>query len=150
MELKAKTRLLALTQKQKKLDINGDGKIDGEDLKKVREGELAATAVQANMDAKQAGKFIVDVFSKNGLKVSLNKSIYDNEGDTHLSFTTKHPLEKGTELGFSFSVKGKEVIFGFQDFISIEGLLSSVIDVSVKKDVDLVTCLLYTSPSPRD
>lgn len=48
LELNAKKRLLAseapkkLTPKQKKLDINQDGKIDGEDLKKVRQGELAA------------------------------------------------------------------------------------------------------------
>jgi hypothetical protein len=31
----------ALTEKQKKLDINKNGKIDSDDLKKVREGETA-------------------------------------------------------------------------------------------------------------
>jgi hypothetical protein len=31
----------ALTKKQKKLDINKNGKIDADDLKKVRQGELA-------------------------------------------------------------------------------------------------------------
>jgi hypothetical protein len=38
-KIEAKTRLLSLTKKQKQLDINKDGKIDGEDLKKVRKGE---------------------------------------------------------------------------------------------------------------
>jgi hypothetical protein len=42
MKLEAKQRLLAadeLTPKQKQLDINGDGKISSDDLKRLREGE---------------------------------------------------------------------------------------------------------------
>jgi hypothetical protein len=40
MKLGAKYRLAAeLTKKQQKLDINGDGKIDADDLRKVREGQ---------------------------------------------------------------------------------------------------------------
>lgn len=40
MKIKAKQRLESeLTKKQKQLDINGDGKIDSTDLKKLREGE---------------------------------------------------------------------------------------------------------------
>ena len=35
----------ALTEKQKKLDINENGKIDGDDLKKVREGETVEAAI---------------------------------------------------------------------------------------------------------
>jgi hypothetical protein len=42
--LQAKSRLLAtLTEKQKKLDVNGDGQIDADDLRKVRNGELGDT-----------------------------------------------------------------------------------------------------------
>ena len=45
MKINASKRLVAdeLTNKQKKLDINEDGKIDGQDLKKVRQGELNAS-----------------------------------------------------------------------------------------------------------
>lgn len=40
MKIEAKQRLAAeLTEKQKQLDINGDGKIDAEDLKRLRKGE---------------------------------------------------------------------------------------------------------------
>ena len=42
MKIEAKARLSALTEKQKQLDIDGDGQIDGEDLKKVREGQKPA------------------------------------------------------------------------------------------------------------
>lgn len=45
MQLQAKTRLLSLTKKQKQLDINKDGKIDGQDLKKVREGKKPVEAM---------------------------------------------------------------------------------------------------------
>lgn len=44
LQASAKLRLLSLTKKQEKLDINGDGKIDGEDLKKVREGKKPVNA----------------------------------------------------------------------------------------------------------
>lgn len=43
MKLNAKARLLAtedkLTKKQEQLDINGDGKISSDDLKRLRNGE---------------------------------------------------------------------------------------------------------------
>jgi hypothetical protein len=40
MKLEAKQRLQSkLTEKQKQLDINGDGKITSDDLKKLREGQ---------------------------------------------------------------------------------------------------------------
>jgi hypothetical protein len=45
MKIEAKTRLLSLTKKQKQLDINKDGKIDGQDLKKVREGKKPVKAM---------------------------------------------------------------------------------------------------------
>lgn len=34
--------LHALTEKQKQLDVDGDGRIDGEDLKKIRQGKKPA------------------------------------------------------------------------------------------------------------
>lgn len=43
----------ALTKKQQKLDIDGDGKIDGEDLKKVREGELATSTAKSTNPPKE-------------------------------------------------------------------------------------------------
>jgi hypothetical protein len=69
MKLEAKTRLaadtktcgcvatvcahvLALTEKQKQLDIDGDGKIDGDDLKKVRKGKTPETEKEEIMEAK--------------------------------------------------------------------------------------------------
>jgi len=43
MKLEAKQRLTAstkpLTKKQKQLDVDGDGKIDSTDLKRLRKGE---------------------------------------------------------------------------------------------------------------
>ena len=44
MLLEAKLRLTALTKKQKQLDINGDGKIDSTDLKKLRQGKKPVKA----------------------------------------------------------------------------------------------------------
>ena len=47
MKLEAKSRLSAtceLTPKQKKLDVNKDGKISGDDLKKIRDGKKPETA----------------------------------------------------------------------------------------------------------
>lgn len=63
----------ALTEKQKKLDINKDGKIDSDDLKKVREGEIAeATALQA-ATSKEAAQYVVKVFNKNGFKIKFSR-----------------------------------------------------------------------------
>lgn len=47
MKIEAIKRLMAdkpLTKKQKQLDINGDGKIDSTDLKKLREGKKPVKA----------------------------------------------------------------------------------------------------------
>ena len=49
------TRLRALTEKQKQLDINGDGEIDGEDLKRLRNGEkpVAEKTEASNQQTKE-------------------------------------------------------------------------------------------------
>jgi hypothetical protein len=41
-----------LTPKQEKLDVNEDGKIDGEDLKDVRDGKLASSVITAAQQKK--------------------------------------------------------------------------------------------------
>jgi hypothetical protein len=60
----------ALTEKQKKLDINKNGKIDADDLKKVREGELSeATSVESALVTEDvAKKFMSSLFRHANLK----------------------------------------------------------------------------------
>lgn len=67
MKINASKRLVAtdeLTNKQKKLDINEDGKIDGQDLKKVRQGELNAKRVNAKTpeDAARVIEYLTEVY----------------------------------------------------------------------------------------
>ena len=89
----------ALTEKQKKLDIDGDGKIDGEDLKKVRKGEIAeATALTAAgpMDAARMAFH----FSRNGMDVK---------------------TEKGSDDGAVFSVNMMQGLFKAKFSLKVSG-----------------------------
>lgn len=63
----------ALTDKQKKLDINKNGKIDGDDLKKVREGETAEATMLSAATPKEAAQYVVKVFNKNGFKIKFSR-----------------------------------------------------------------------------
>ncbi len=49
MKIEARARLVSkpLTEKQKQLDVNGDGKIDSDDLKRLRNGEKPAKPKKA-------------------------------------------------------------------------------------------------------
>jgi hypothetical protein len=89
----------ALTEKQKKLDINQDGKIDGDDLKKVREGELVEAATP-----QEAAKFVVKVFNKNGFRI---KFMEDDSSDTTLVFVLA--TLSGKKEGFSLQLEGNKV-----------------------------------------
>lgn len=111
MKLEAKTRLQAatkvcgcvtaacehdveaeLTEKQKQLDIDGDGKIDGDDLKKVRQGETVDAAVIPYETVK---KFLAELYKRAGLKklgFSLDKdqifSVDEIDNDVFKKMTT--------------------------------------------------------------
>jgi hypothetical protein len=89
----------ALTEKQKKLDINQDGKIDGDDLKKVREGELVEAATP-----QEAAKFVVKVFNKNGLKIK-----FSGEGRSGNTLMFSLIALGGIETEFELILSGKKV-----------------------------------------
>jgi hypothetical protein len=58
----------ALTEKQKQLDVNGDGKISGDDLKKLREGEKPQEVDASAPSWVSAG--IQDRLKESGVKVT--------------------------------------------------------------------------------
>ena len=120
MKLEAKSRLaavktcgcvatvcahvLALTEKQKQLDIDGDGKIDGEDLKKVRQGQLASSRLEA-ATSQEAAAYIVQVFAKQDIRVALSKNQSD---DNDLVFNL---WALGQKCQFALTLSGKKVLF---------------------------------------
>lgn len=105
----------ALTEKQKKLDINKNGKIDGDDLKKVRQGELAAATMLNAATPKEAAQYVVKVFNKNGFKIKFARK--DSASDM-LVF-------RMVALG------GKKFVFGLQlegNTVSIDSFGHEVFD----------------------
>ncbi len=144
MKLEAKSRLaavktcgcvatvcahvLALTEKQKQLDIDGDGKIDGDDLKKVRKGKTPETEKEEIMEAKarltastqtqitapskleaatpkEAAAYVVQVFAKQGIRIALSKN---QSEDKDLVFNL---WALGQKHQFSLTLVGKKVTF---------------------------------------
>lgn len=94
----------ALTEKQKQLDIDGDGKIDGDDLKKVRQGALASSKLEA-ATPKEAAAYVVQVFAKQDIRVALSKNQSDDED---LVFNL---WALGQKHQFSLTLDGKKVRF---------------------------------------
>ena len=104
--LSAKVLKAELTEKQKKLDINKDGKIDADDLKKVREGEKPETAATEEEllllgAPKQADAY--DWFTFTGTKVSFTSK----KGQTEV-------LKKGDQFGVRLSSNKRfiRLVFG--------------------------------------
>jgi hypothetical protein len=96
----------ALTDKQKKLDINKNGKIDGDDLKKVREGETAEATMLSAATPREAAQYVVKVFKRNGLRI---KFLADISTDTTLLFRVE--VVSGLTAGFELQLIGGRVKF---------------------------------------
>lgn len=93
-----------LTEKQKQLDIDGDGEIDGEDLKKVRQGELAAATMLSAATPQEAAQYVVKVFSKNGVKIK-----FSGEGRSGNALMFSLVALGGIETEFELVLSGKNV-----------------------------------------
>lgn len=94
----------ALTEKQKKLDINKDGKISSDDLKKVREGETAEATMLSAATPKEAAQYVVKVFNKNGLKIK-----FSGEGRSGNALSFSLIALGGIETEFELVLSGKNV-----------------------------------------
>ena len=102
----AKVLKAELTEKQKQLDINGDGEIDSEDLKRLRNGEKPETAATEEEllllgAPKQADAY--DWFTFTGTKVSFTSK----KGQTEV-------LKKGDQFGVRLSSNKRfiRLVFG--------------------------------------
>lgn len=94
----------ALTEKQKKLDINKDGKISSDDLKKVREGEIAEAMMLSAATPQEAAQYVVKVFNKNGLKIK-----FSGEGRSGNTLMFSLVALGGIETEFELILSGKKV-----------------------------------------
>lgn len=142
MKIEAKDRLSAtpdeLTPKQKQLDVNGDGKISGDDLSKLRKGEKPqeASTVTASWQAELAKitvQSVVDAVKQlsNLVKIAgINADAYNDD----------------TEIG------GCEVYLNLTD--SIDGSYEKGMDMSKLAGISricakLETAVLYPSDDAK-
>ncbi len=112
----AATRLRALTEKQKQLDVNGDGKIDGEDLKRLRNGEkpeakkTEALASLTNSQTKETKMTATSRLKASDSKAPV-KAAYKNASDYDWFKYTGKGVKFTTKTGFSAELK-KGDVFG--------------------------------------
>lgn len=124
----------ALTEKQKQLDIDGDGKIDGDDLKKVRQGELASSKLEA-ATPKEAAAYVVQVFAKHNIRVALASG----SDDTDFVFNLWAP---GQRCQFALTLYGKKVLFDslgssvFDPANALVGVAESMIHKTKMVEID--------------
>ena len=115
MKIEAKQRLTAdeLSPKQKAIDFNDNGKVDGEDLKQLREGKEPVEAAFLTRGLKK--KFYADL-RKALQKVGYENRLYDQVVGSQAVVAFDHPpdsqffaamkklgwVKKKVKLGFTF------------------------------------------------
>ncbi len=112
--MNAAQRLRALTEKQKQLDINGDGEIDGEDLKRLRNGEKPV-AEKTEASNQQTKETTMTANAASRLKAAETKApvkaAYKNASDYDWFKYTGKGVKFTTKTGFSAELK-KGDVFG--------------------------------------
>ena len=81
-------------------------------IKNIALKEIEARSIKpvvADMNAQDAGKFVVGIFADNGIKIKVDKKAVDGTGE-NLIFSFKNPVT-GEEEAFALNLNGNRVDF---------------------------------------